>query len=381
MADEVRKIAMIGQKRSPSREGGVEVVVTQLSVRMAKRGYHLDLYNRWGYHVSGRSFTDESGITYPEIRTLKIPTFRNGKLNAIVYTILGTIRALFGRYDVIHYHAEGPCIMLWLPKLFGIRVIATIHGLDWQRAKWGNFASKVLKTGEKVAAKYADEVIVLSKNVQEYFKTNYGRDTHYIPNGIEKPILREAEQIKDKWGIEKDGYILFLARIVPEKGLHYLIDAYEQLHTDKRLEIAGGSSNAMEYMEEIRRKASENENILMTDFVQGEILAELLSNAYLFVLPSDVEGMAISLLEAMSYGNCCLVSDISENIEVVEDRAVSFRKGDVQDLKEKLSVLLEDKAKVEAFKQNASDFITGKYNWDDVIDETLKLYKKPVNKK
>ncbi len=381
MADEVRKIAMIGQKRSPSREGGVEVVVTQLSVRMAKRGYHLDLYNRWGYHVSGRSFTDESGITYPEIRTLKIPTFRNGKLNAIVYTILGTIRALFGRYDVIHYHAEGPCIMLWLPKLFGIRVIATIHGLDWQRAKWGNFASKVLKTGEKVAAKYADEVIVLSKNVQEYFKTTYGRDTHYIPNGIEKPIFKEAEQIKDKWGLEKDGYILFLARIVPEKGLHYLIDAYEQLHTDKRLVIAGGSSNAMEYMEEIRRKASENENILMTDFVQGEILAELLSNAYLFVLPSDVEGMAISLLEAMSYGNCCLVSDISENIEVVEDRAVSFRKGDVQDLKEKLSELLKDKAKVEAFKQNASDFITGKYNWDDVIDETLKLYKKPVNKK
>lgn len=381
MTDEVRKIAMIGQKRSPSREGGVEVVVTQLSVRMAKRGYHLDLYNRWGYHVSGRSFTDESGITYPEIRTLKIPTFRNGKLNAIVYTILGTIRALFGRYDVIHYHAEGPCIMLWLPKLFGIRVIATIHGLDWQRAKWGNFASKVLKTGEKVAAKYADEIIVLSQNVQEYFKTTYGRNTHYIPNGIENPVLREAKQIKDKWGLEKDSYILFLARIVPEKGLHYLIDAYEQLHTDKKLVIAGGSSNAMEYMEKIRRKASENDNILMTDFVQGEILTELLSNAYLFVLPSDIEGMSISLLEAMSYGNCCLVSDINENIEVVEDMALSFRKGDVQDLKEKLSGLLEDKAKVEAFKQNASGFITNKYNWDNVIDETLKLYKKPANMK
>lgn len=381
MAEEVRKIAMIGQKRSPSREGGVEVVVTQLSVRMAKRGYHLDLYNRWGYHVSGRSFTDESGVTYPEIRTLKIPTFRNGKLNAIVYTILGTIRALFGRYDVIHYHAEGPCIMLWLPKLFGIRVVATIHGLDWQRAKWGNFASKVLKTGEKVAAKYADEVIVLSKNVQEYFKTTYGRDTHYIPNGIEKPVLKEPKQIKEKWELEKDGYILFLARIVPEKGLHYLIEAYELLHTDKKLVIAGGSSNAMEYMEEIRKKASENESILMTDFVQGEILEELLSNAYLFVLPSDIEGMSISLLEAMSYGNCCLVSDIKENLEVVEDKAVSFRKGDVQALKEKLSALLEDKVRVDALKENASDFITSKYNWDDVIDETLKLYKKPANKK
>lgn len=376
MAEEVKKIAMIGQKRSPSREGGVEVVVTQLSVRMAKRGYHLDLYNRWGYHVSGRSFTDESGVTYPEIRTLKIPTFRNGKLNAIVYTILGTIRALFGRYDVIHYHAEGPCIMLWLPKLFGIRVVATIHGLDWQRAKWGNFASKVLKKGEKVAAKYADEVIVLSQNVQEYFKTTYGRDTHYIPNGIEKPVLKEPEQMKEKWGLERDSYILFLARIVPEKGLHYLIEAYELLHTDKKLVIAGGSSNAMEYMEEIRKKASENENILMTDFVQGEILGELLSNAYLFVLPSDIEGMSISLLEAMSYGNCCLVSDIKENLEVVEDKAVSFRKGDVQDLKEKLSALLGDKARVDALKESASDFITSKYNWDDVIDETLRLYEK-----
>lgn len=376
MEKEVRKIAMIGQKRSPSREGGVEVVVTQLSIRMAKRGYHLDLYNRWGYHVSGRSFMDESGIIYPEIRTLKIPTFRNGKLNAIVYTILGTIRALFGGYDVIHYHAEGPCIMLWLPKLFGIRVVATIHGLDWQRAKWGNFASNVLKTGEKVAAKYADEVIVLSKNVQEYFRTTYGRDTHYIPNGIEKPVLKDTEHIKEKWGLEKEGYILFLARIVPEKGLHYLIKAYNQLDTDKKLVIAGGSSNAMEYMEEIRKMAAENSNIIMTNFVQGEILAELLSNAYLFVLPSDIEGMSISLLEAMSYGNCCLVSDIDENLEVVEDRAVSFRKGNVQDLKEKLSMLLGDEEQTKGFKNNASDFITSKYNWEDVVDATLKLYKK-----
>ena len=380
MNKKVKKIAMIGQKRSPSREGGVEVVVTQLSVRMAKLGYHLDLYNRWGYHVSGRSFTDESGVTYPEIRVLKIPTFRNGKLNAIVYTILGTIRALFGRYDVIHYHAEGPCIMLWLPKLFGIRVVATIHGLDWQRAKWGNFASKVLKAGEKIAAKYADEVIVLSKNVQEYFRGTYGRDTHYIPNGIEKPDLRKAEQIREKWGLEKDSYILFLARIVPEKGLHYLIRAYDQLDTDKKLVIAGGSSNAMEYMEEIRKMAAKNSNIIMTNFVQGEILEELLSNAYLFVLPSDIEGMSISLLEAMSYGNCCLVSDIDENLEVVEDKAVSFRKGDIQELAEKLDMLLEDEERVKMFKDNASDFITGKYSWEDVVDATLKLYEKPADK-
>lgn len=374
MAKKISRIAMIGQKRAPSREGGVEVVVTQLAVCMAKRGYYLDLYNRWGYHVSGKAFTDDEGVTYPEIRVLKIPTFKNGKLNAIVYTILGTIRALFGRYDVIHYHAEGPCIMLWLPKLFGIRVVATIHGLDWQRAKWGNFASKVLKTGEKVAARWADEIIVLSKNVQEYFLTTYGRSVSYIPNGIDKSVIKESRIINEKWGLEKDSYILFLARIVPEKGLHYLIQAYKELKTDKKLVIAGGSSHSLDYMEEIEQMVKSEDSIIMTNFVQGAILEELLSNAYLFVLPSDVEGMSISLLEAMSYGNCCLVSDIEENMEVVEDRAVAFKKGNVQDLKEKLTMLFTDSNKVAEYKTQAADFITNKYNWDFVVDETLKLY-------
>lgn len=380
MTRKIDKIAMIGQKRVPSREGGVEVVVTQLAVRMAKLGYHVDLYNRWGYHVSGRKFTDESGIIYPEIRILKIPTFRNGKLNAIVYTVLGTFRALFGGYDVIHYHAEGPCIMLWLPKMLGIRVVATIHGLDWQRAKWGNFASKVLKAGEKTAAKYADEIIVLSENVRKYFEETYGRKVNFVPNGIEKPVLRETYQIHKRWQLEKDSYILFLARIVPEKGLHYLIQAYNELNTDKKLVIAGGNSNAQEYMEEIKSVADKNKNIIMTDFVQGPVLEELLSNAYLFVLPSDIEGMAISLLEAMSYGNCCLVSDIDENLEVVEDKAVSFKKGDVQNLKLQMEKLLKEPDLVYSYKEQASDFITQKYNWEQVVEETLNLYRKPEKK-
>lgn len=380
MTRKIDKIAMIGQKRVPSREGGVEVVVTQLAVRMAKLGYHVDLYNRWGYHVSGRKFTDESGIIYPEIRILKIPTFRNGKLNAIVYTVLGTFRALFGGYDVIHYHAEGPCIMLWLPKMLGIRVVATIHGLDWKRAKWGNFASKVLKAGEKTAAKYADEIIVLSENVRKYFEETYCRKVNFVPNGIEKPVLRETHQIHKRWQLEKDSYILFLARIVPEKGLHYLIQAYNELNTDKKLVIAGGNSNAQEYMEEIKSVADKNKNIIMTDFVQGPVLEELLSNAYLFVLPSDIEGMAISLLEAMSYGNCCLVSDIDENLEVVEDKAVSFKKGDVQNLKLQMEKLLREPELVYSYKEQASDFITQKYNWEQVVEETLNLYRKPEKK-
>lgn len=369
------KIAMIGQKRIPSREGGVEVVVTELSTRLSAMGYRVEAYNRSGYHVSGKEFDDGRGKLYKGIRIITVPTFKNGKLNAIVYTVLGTFRALFGRYDVIHYHAEGPCIMLWLPKLFGIRVVATIHGLDWQRAKWGNFASYILKAGEKVAARYADEVIVLSRNVQDYFKHVYHRETRYIPNGVKRPEKKEAREIEKKYGLKKDAYILFVARLVPEKGLHYLIEAFQGIDTDKKLVIAGGSSHSFEYMEKVQKMAAKDKRILMTDFVQGRVLEELYSNAYVFVLPSDIEGMAISLLEAMSYGNCCLVSDIKENIEVVGEKAETFTKGSVEDLKKKLTKLLKSPETVDNYKKESSGFICSKYSWDDVLEQTLALYR------
>ena len=310
-----------------------------------------------------------------------MPTFRSRKLNAIVYAFLATVRALAEPYDVIHYHAEGPCAMLWLPKLFGKKVVATIHGLDWQRAKWGNFASRVIKFGEKMAAKYADEVIVLSENLRRYFKDTYGRDVVFISNGIERPEHRKAEQISEKFGLEENGYFLFLARIVPEKGLHYLIEAFREIDTDKKLVIAGGNSHAADYMEKIHRMAAADERIVMTDFVQGQVLEELYSSAYAFILPSDVEGMAISLLEAMSYGNCCLVSDICENTEVVEDKALTFRKGNVKDLRAKLEYLLQNPEVVEAYKKQSSDFICGKYNWDDVVEQTLDVYKRSAGRR
>jgi len=377
------KVAMIGQKRIPSREGGVEVVVNELSTRLCEKGYAVDAYNRSGYHVSGKEFdvTGKKGKYYKGIRIIVVPTFRNGKLNAIVYSFLATLRALFGRYDVIHYHAEGPCAMLWIPKIFGIRVVATIHGLDWQRAKWGRFASFVLKFGEKMAAKHADEVIVLSKNVRKYFKETYQRNTHYIPNGINVPALKPVNLIGEKYGLEKDGYILFLARLGPEKGLHYLIEAFRETETDKKLVISGGSSHSVDYIKKIEAMAEKDSRIVMTDFVQGEVLEELYSNAYLFVLPSDVEGMAISLLEAMSYGNCCLVSDIAENMEVVGSHAASFRKGDVADLRKQLEYLLSHGEVVENYKKGASDFICSKYNWEEVLKKTCMLYKGKRRKK
>ena len=369
------RIAMLGHKRIPTREGGVEIVVNELSVRMVAKGHSVDAYNRRGSHVSGKEFVNRIGKEYEGVRIITIPTFENGKLNAIVYSFLASVRALFGKYDVIHYHAEGPCVMLWLPKMFGKRVIATIHGLDWQRSKWSNFASMVLKLGEKTAAKYADEIIVLSSNIQQYFADTYGRNVWFVPNGVMQPKKREVLKIRERWNLEPNGYFLFLARIVPEKGAHYLIEAYQQIYTDKKLVIAGGSSHSREYFEELKQKARGNDKILFTDFVGGRELEELFSNAYVFVLPSDVEGMAIGLLEAMSYGNCCLVSDIPENTEVVGQYAETFKKSDVMDLKRKLEKLLKEEQTVESYKQQAAGYICNKYNWDRVVEETIKVYR------
>ena len=373
-----KKIIMIGHKRIPSREGGVEIVVEQLAVRLAARDWKVEAYNRYGHHVSGKKYDEDYGRKdrkyYKDVRIRIIPTFQTSTLNAIVYSFLGTLRALFGGFDVFHYHAEGPCAVLWIPKLFGKRVVATIHGLDWQRSKWGNFASSVLRFGEKMAAKYADEVIVLSKNIQQYFLETYGRETVFIPNGIEKPRKRKAELIIEKYGLHKDEYILFLGRMVPEKGIHYLLEAFAQLKTEKKLVIAGGNSQAAEYMEKIRTMAAQDRRVIMTDFVSGQTLEELYSNAYVYVLPSDVEGMAISLLEAMSYGNCCLVSDIPENTEVVEQYGISFRKSDVASLKEKLEYLLQNPREVAELQSRSADFICKKYDWDRIVSETERLY-------
>lgn len=368
-------IAMLGQKRIPSREGGVEVVVEELATRMVKNGNNVTCYNRRGHHVSGKEYDARKIKEYKGIRIKTVPTINCRGLAAMSSSVFAAIRAAFGKYDVVHFHAEGPCAMFWLPKLFGKRCIATIHGLDHMRAKWGKLASTYIMLGEKCAAKHADEIIVLSKGVKDYFKETYNRDTVYIPNGVNRPEIKGTNEIEEKWGLKKDSYILYLGRLVPEKGIKYLVEAFKDVKTDKKLVIAGGSSDTDEFSNELKEMAGDDERIIFTGFVQGEPLDELYGNAYIYTLPSDLEGMPLSLLEAMSYGNCCLVSDIEECASVVEDKAIVFEKSNVEDLRKKLQEACDDNEIVENYKKNAADFICEKYSWDDVVEKTMELYR------
>lgn len=369
------RVAMFGHKRVPSREGGIEIVVEELCTRMLNAGHEITCYNRRGHHVSGEKFDTCTGKQYCGIKLKNVPTIEKKGLAAVSSSFFAALFSALGNYDVVHIHAEGPAFFCWLPKLMGKRVIVTIHGLDWQREKWKQgFGSKFIHWGEKNAVRYADEIIVLSRGVQEYFEQTYHRKTCFIPNGVNQPKLISADLIKTIFGLEKDSYILFLGRLVPEKGIRYLIKAFKKIGTEKKLVIAGGASDTDAFEQELQELASNDDRIIFTGFIQGKILDELYSNAYLYVLPSDLEGMPLSLLEAMSYGNCCLVSNIPECLEVVEDKAIIFRKSDIQDLKQKLQFACENIDEVQRYKEQSAEFICKKYNWDEIVKRTLEIY-------
>ncbi len=373
MDDRKLKIAMLGHKYIPSREGGIEVVVEELAARLVQRGHQVTCYNR-----SRRLTTPPDYVPireYKGIRLKTVFTIEQRGWAAMTSSLFGALCTALGRYDIVHFHAEGPCFFIWLPKLFRKTCVATIHSLDWQRAKWRNgFASKYIHWGEKAAVRFADRIIVLSPSVQDYFAQTYGRETIVIPNGVTRPQPQQADQITQQFGLHKDEYLLFLGRIVPEKGLEYLIQAYKQLHTEKKLVIAGGGSDTERYVKDLQDLCASEERIVFTGFVEGQLLEELYSNAYLYCLPSDLEGMPLSLMEAMSYGNCCVVSDIPECADVVEDYGIVFQKGNVADLTDKLQNLCDHPNQVEDMKRASADYICGKYSWEDMANQTLEVY-------
>lgn len=364
---------MIGQKGIATGAGGVEKHVEEVSRRLVEEGNEVTVYYR-------NTFIRDKIDSYKGIRLKQVKTVESKSLDAIIYTLKATIDALFGKYDIYHYHALGPASLSFIPRLLGKKVVVTVHGLDWQRAKWGKLAKFYLKFGEFIAGTLANQVISVSEGLKKYFIEKYKKrneeNTTFIPNGVCVEDKLEANLITE-YGLKSQSYILFLARLVPEKGAHYLIEAYNQLNTDIKLVIAGGSSFTDDYYEQLQYMSKGNDNIIYTGNVGGDLLKELYSNCLFYVLPSDIEGMPLSLLEALSYGKYCLISDIPENTAVVNNDVLgsSFLKSDVNDLKNKISLILDKKLYC-GNDDNRKQYILKKYNWNDIMNATVKLYRK-----
>ena len=370
------KVAMIGHKVVPSRRGGIENVLTTLCPLLSELDVDVTCYNRSSDKVENEYIGTVVDKKYRNVTLKNAFTIKGRGLSAMIASFTAAVSATFGGYDIIHFHAEGPCAAMWIPKMLGKRCVATVHGLDWQREKWGkSFASKYIKFGERVMVKCADEIIVLSESAKDYFKQTYGRDTVLIHNGIDKPHKKEINKISKMYGLSKNEYICTVSRLTAEKGIHYIIDAYNNIKTDKKLVIAGDTSDTDEYVTLLKKKAADNPNIIFTGFISGEPLCELFSNAYMVAVPSDIEGMSLSLLEALAYGNAVLSSNIPENTLVTEDKAILFEKGNVADLTEKLQMMCDDTQLVENIKNGVDEFVLSKYNWKDVAKTTQNLYK------
>lgn len=359
------KIAYIVLKGMPLG-GGIEKYTEEVGSRLAQKGHEITVYTM-------RHYGAKDGL-YKGMKIETVPTIRSRSLEKIVASFVATIKhCLTEKADIVHFHAFGPAMFCFIPRFLGRKVVVQGHGIEWMRSRWGIGGKLFLKMSEVPSVKFPHIVTIVSKVQQNYLKNKYGIDSVYIPTGVNPPQIEKPELIK-QYGVEGNDYILFAARVVREKGAHYLIEAYKRLKTDLKLVIAGDAQHEDEYKAELYRLAENNKNIIFTGFVTGKLLRELFSNCYIFVLPSEIEGLPTALLEAMSYGDCCLVSDIPENVEALNNYGYLFKSGDVNDLAEKLEFLLNNKDAVDAFREKGRDYVLENYSWDKIAGDCERLY-------
>ena len=357
------RIAFIGGRGVISKYSGIETYYEEVGKQLAQRGHSITVYCR-------NHFTPDIA-EHNGMKVVRLPTIRSKHLETLIHTFLSTAHALSQKYDVVHYHALGPALFALIPRLLGTKTAVTVQGLDWQRRKWGRLAAAVLRLGEKASVSYPTETMVVSRVLQQHYRNLHGAETVYIPNGGFLRDCRKPLKILE-WGLQPRNYVLFLGRFSPEKGCHLLVEAFEQIETDVKLVMAGAASYCDAYSRDLRQHASDRIRVL--DWVSGETLDELLTNAMIFVLPSDMEGLSLALLDAMGAGLCVLTSDVPENREVVEGAGFTFVRGDAADLANRLRFLIANPAVREAAGRTARRRIETDYQWAKIAQEIEDTY-------
>ncbi len=356
-------IAMIGSKGLPAKFGGVERHVEEIGRRLVDRGHNVTVYAR-------KPFSEEG--TYIGMRVKILPSISTKNLDTATNTLAATFHSLFGHYDIVHYHAIGPSIFAWIPSMFGKVTISTIHAPDYRQSKWGPFARYLLRLGERTGTKATSAAVSVSKLMAGGLEQRYGRPVRYIPNGAtlyDTPAFGEAEKL----GLERGRYILAVGRFIVERGFHTLIEAFKRVKTDYRLVIVGDARFEEAYAARIRDEA--DGRVLLPGYIYGDLLNELYANCCFYVLPSLVEGLPISLIEAMSFERPVLISDIEENLEVAGDIAEIFHRGDADSLTGALTAMLgmNDDQRGEMGSRGRAK-VEREYTWDLVTDKLEALY-------
>ena len=359
------RIAYIAVKGIPIG-GGIEKLTEEIGSRLVKKGHEVIVYCSRDYGTENSVYRGMELRTVPSINTKSMH-----KLSICFHATRDVLKE--HEVDIVHVHAVGPSLFSIFPRLIGIPTVVQTHGIEWQRDKWGFAGKAFLRLSDLTAVYFPNKTTSVSKVQKQYYENKYGREIVYIPNGVNDVEILEADEILNL-GLGPNRYILFAARLVAEKGPHFLIDAFRMIETDMKLVIAGDAAHAEEFKAMLREKSGDDKRIIFSGVVTGKLLEELFSNAYVFCLPSTLEGLPIALLEAMSYGNCCVASDIPENLEAVEDYGYTFRNRNVDDLRKVLEDLISHPEKVKVKKTAAREHVLKNYSWDKITDQMEELY-------
>lgn len=359
------KISFVAVKGIPIG-GGIEKLTEEIGTRLVKKGHDVTVYTSRDYGTID--------CIYDGMQIRTVPSLNTKSLHKLSICFNATLDVLKKRdADIVHVHAIGPSLFSIFPRMVGIPSVVQTHGIEWQRDKWGVAGRTFLKLSDYTAVYFPNITTAVSKVQQTYFKEKYNQTVKYIPTGVNAVEYRTPEKILEL-GLQKNQYILFAARLVAEKGPDFLIEAFKGIDTDMKLVVAGDAAHAEEYKTKLKELAGNDHRIIFPGFVTGQLLEELFSNAYVFCLPSTLEGLPIALLEAMSYGNCCLSSDIPENLEAVEGYGYTFKNRDVMDLRKKVEYLIKNPQKVEDKKKISREYVLENYSWDTIADQMEDLY-------
>lgn len=371
------KIAVIGSKGLPPKQGGIEHHCAEIYPRIVRQGHCVDLYARSSYtQVSWQKSYDYDGV-----HVTSVPSLPLRGLDALLTSALAAIMASTKQYDVIHFHALGPSLFSWIPRLLSPRskVVVTCHGLDWQRTKWGKLSSSLIRLGERVAMRCAHQVVTVAEDLKPYFTETYNRAVTYIGNGpASYPESDPKAAFVHSLGLQPQKYVLFLGRLVPEKCPDLLIKAFQAVRPSGwKLVIVGGTSDTSTYTSDLMGLASDDPDIVFTGELRGKYLAETVRNAGLFTLPSQLEGLPLALLEAMSEGIPVLTSNIPVHQRLVGvggDRGQIFQVNDLRHCMSQLQWSLNHMPEMQEAAQRGQTYIQEHHSWDTIADELLAVY-------